>query len=151
MRQTPSPIEESMLAAIEEFLRVEMNCQQFCFQFTDLWIKRRDASSSVKETWPEPYDEILVQALLRGKISKEEFRKSYDELWGLSDTPDLGEMLDAIHSSCSALRRVPELHWQIDEDRLRAEVREYLLTYQARVALARSPSDSFSPDPGGET
>jgi ribosomal protein L16 Arg81 hydroxylase len=127
-----SRFEPKFLSIIHEFLEQTISVESFCSKFTDLWMKFRDDHQQIKKTWNEPLDQLLIEARLRGELSPEEFQKQFRELWKLNEIEDLSEMIDPIHSACSAFNPYPDNEWEINEETLRAEVHSYLTKYKPR-------------------
>jgi hypothetical protein len=122
--------ELKFLALIKSLLVREVSVEQFCDDFTDLWIEFRDKTEEVSQTWDERYDLKLIESRLCGEITPDDFSKQYLELWGITEISDFCNMVNAIHSMCSAYNPLPKSDWEINEDQLRAEVAASITNYE---------------------
>ena len=118
------------LSLIEKLLNGNLAADQFCTQFTRLWMKERDAVYARKATWPEPYDELLIAAFQRGEMTGSQFRSEHAKLWGYDENDAFQEMINEIHSTCSVFSPTPELEGEIDEQQLKYDVKKSLDSYQ---------------------
>ena len=82
------------------------------------------------QTWNERYDLKLIESRLRGEITPDDFSKQYLALWGLTEISDFCNMVNAIHSMCSAYNPQPKSKWEINEDQLRVEVKAIHTNYE---------------------
>lgn len=123
--------QELLLELMNQFLERQIDAMTFCFRFIELWTRSRDANYIKKLTWSKPYDEELIAALQRGEITKEQFSKQYEALWGHEHFSPLQDMIDTIHSACYSFRPIPTCSWEPDEDQLRQEVARELTSYQS--------------------
>jgi hypothetical protein len=124
--------EPKFLALIKSLLVHEVSIDQFCDDFTDLWIEFRDKTSNeARQTWDERYDIKLIESRLRGEITPDDFSKQFRELCGLTEEiSHFCDLVDPIHSMCSAYNPLPKSDWEINEDQLRAEVEASLTNYE---------------------
>jgi hypothetical protein len=119
--------QEQLFDAIRRYLKFELSSEDFCLEFTKLWIHYRDEQYEIKSKWADPADERLFKARFNGEITEDEFSKAYKELWGIAF--EFVEMVDAIHSACSSYNPSPEMEWEINGEQLRSEVQLYLDKY----------------------
>jgi len=123
-------IETQCCYLIQEFLDHKVSISNFCSDLTTFWMNYRDTQESLKESWDQPYDKILIEARLRGEVTAEECSKLYSELWELDDMSEFSTMIDRVHSACSAFSPLPKYDWQIDEQQFRSEVQSLFTNYQ---------------------
>ena len=108
---------------IEQFLRKEISVEDFCERFTERWMQRRDALYEFGQNTLRGQDHILLQKLQSAEISKENFASEWTALWGNKSDPCLDNMVDNVHSACSIYSPEPEFEWEINEAKLRDEIR----------------------------
>ena len=132
---TGAPGASEFLSLIRRFLAADLGPEDFCAQFTAVWMKERDAAYARSHAWPEPYDKQLRAAWQRGEVSEEELHEGLARLFGYDLA--LQRMVDGIHSACSVFYPEPEGKWQIGEEHLRHDVEKALVEYVSagRAAL----------------
>ena len=121
---------KKLLFLIFEFFDLETPADRFAARFMKLWKKARDAQWSTKATWNEPLDEQLQAAFLGKKISPEEFRKRWNELWGFTENDvKFHDMIDKVFSACDDYRHYRGSGSKYEDDKLRASTAEAFLLY----------------------
>ena len=91
----------SYLDLVVRFAEGKLSGAHFVVKFMILWRKDRDADYAIKKSWKAPYDEMLIDLLKKGKITKEEFATKWNALWGLSKAEQsLQDLLDKIFTAC---------------------------------------------------
>lgn len=123
-------LDEAFFEMIYAFLASEVTSDVFCNSFTEIWMSRRDATYSKQNSWSERYDLQLIQKLEQGTLSKEEFGKQWNQIWGIAGNICFYEMIDRIHSACSVFYPTPTQEWQIDETGLRADITKALAEFE---------------------
>jgi hypothetical protein len=122
-------------AMIEDLFRSFINCEckpsTFCEQFTLLWMQHRDEVSQLKESWTTPQDERLIETFRKNEITKEQFTEQWQDLWGISKDLPFHNLMDAVHSMCSAYNSSPEELWEIGPEQLRRAVEATFNEYHA--------------------
>lgn len=119
---------------ILEFLDFEIPADRFVSRFTKSWKKERDAQWLIKSSWDEPLDEQLQGEFLGKKLSREEFSRRWNELWGYSETDaKFHDMTDTIFSACAGFRSDPDSDPGSEAEGLRTSVAEAFLSYLRSV------------------
>jgi hypothetical protein len=119
---------------ISHFINHEMNGENFCDEYVSLWIRDRDEAYAIKNNWPEPYDQILSEAFIKGQITKDEFALQYKKLFPTNETDEFRFMVDSIHTTCLLFDPQPVCDWELDEVQFRAEVKETFVKYQSTIS-----------------
>lgn len=119
------------LGLMTRFAEGKLSGSLFVAKFMELWRKDRDADYEIKKSWNVPYDEMLIASLRKGKITKEEFARKWNALWGLSETDQrLRDLLDTIFTACDVFN--PDANsredYEYSEDELRTFVMNSLST-----------------------
>jgi len=116
---------------IQQFLGDQISAEQFSDDFTTLWMSFRDQQYKVEEPDGQRYRLELIERLQKGDLTGEEFRQKYQEVMKTTEGSEFREMVDAIHSACSAFNPLPapRLEWEITTEQLRAEVQELFTNY----------------------
>jgi hypothetical protein len=126
------------LDLIHSFLNSELDGPTFEAAFMRLWKQDRDEQWARKQSWPEPYDEQLQNALKGGAITADEFSQRWRELWGYPSREEQGliDMLDRVFTASDAFVADPQLRSQpeveYDEDQFRSEVGRIFESYIGR-------------------
>lgn len=132
---------------INAFLSGAIDAVRFCYDYTILWIDKRDEESArndeLKRSWSEPYDELIRNAYLSGELTDDEYHRRWVELWGYGDRVALIHMVDAIHSACSAHDEEPSRSWEIDSEELKFEVQLLVDEYKKSEEYIKSGSNAF--------
>ncbi len=117
---------------IQQFLAGKISAEQFGLDFTTLWMSFRDEQLKIKETWDRRYDIELIERLQKGELTWEEYRQKSRQFMGTTEVIEFIQMVDAIHSACSAFNPIPGepiSPWEITQEQLRAEVQELFTNY----------------------
>jgi len=101
----------------------------FVTEFMELWRRNRDSDYEIKKSWNAPHDEMLIASLRKGEITKEEFARKWNALWGLSETDQsLRDLLDEAFTACDVFNPDPNSRedYEYSEGELRAFVMNIL-------------------------
>ena len=113
------------LGLMTRFAESKLSGSLFVAQFMALWRTDRDADYEIKKSWNVPYDEMLIISLRKGEITKEEFARKWNALWGLSKTDQLlRDLLDKVFTACDVFSPDPDARedYEYSEDELRTFV-----------------------------
>jgi heme oxygenase len=122
--------EANMATMVNDFLNKKVDEDTFCSNFIGLWIAQRDESSKIRDSWDRRYDIEVQEDFLQGKITVDEFRKKYNELFNLTELKNFNETMDRLHGICMCYEPVPESEWEVDEVQFRAEVKSIFENYK---------------------
>jgi hypothetical protein len=122
--------EVSMVTMVNNFLDKKVDEDTFCSNFIGLWIALRDESSKIRDSWDRQYDIEVQEDFIQGKITVDEFRKKYSDLFNLTKFKDFHETMDLLHGMCMCYAPVPESEWEVDEVQFRAEVKSIFKNYK---------------------
>ena len=126
--------EKEYLQMMHSFVQGAMHAQAFVTQFFDLRNKDVEQEGALRATWDKPYDQLLIAALEREEISKDEFGRRWEELFGWSEREkQFLDMRGRVFTACDALVDDPQLstdpEHEYDAQQLRdfvaKELREY--------------------------
>ncbi|MEM7531167.1 MAG: hypothetical protein AAF639_03240 [Chloroflexota bacterium] len=98
--------------------------EQFCDEYVSLWAIHCGLAYQQKNDWPEPYDEQLMEQWNNGELTADEFEYKWLTLWSGWDDREFNDIIDAIHSACSAFNPNPMFEWEIDREQFYAEMLE---------------------------
>ena len=113
------------LGLMTRFAKSKLSGSLFVAQFMALWRTDRDADYEIKKSWNVPSDEMLIISLRKGEITKEEFARKWNALWGLSKTDQLlRDLLDKVFTACDVFSPDPDARqdYEYSEDELRTFV-----------------------------
>ncbi|MEM7535798.1 MAG: hypothetical protein AAF639_26705 [Chloroflexota bacterium] len=113
---------KQFIQLINQFLHKAIQPEQFCTEYTQLWMAHRDFIDAKREAWPEPYDQQLLQKLHDGLITQEVFSQKWSALWGNAEDEPFNDIIDALHSACDVFDPNPEFDWELDEEAFFREV-----------------------------
>ncbi|MEM7531782.1 MAG: colicin immunity domain-containing protein [Chloroflexota bacterium] len=121
---TRKDIQKPIITLINKFLTKQISADQFDQEYVPLWIIHRDLGYKQKESWPEPYDDQLMQQWENGELTDDEFEYKWLILWDSWDDRELHGLIDAINSACSVFNPNPMFEWEIDREQFYAEILE---------------------------
>jgi len=107
------------------FAEGKLSGTHFVTKFMTLWREERDADYAIKKSWKAPYDEMLIDLLKKGKITKEEFAMKWNALWGLSKADQsFRDLSDKIFTACDVFNPDSDSRedYEYGEDELRTFV-----------------------------
>ena len=127
--------EKTYLQMMHSFVKGELHAQSFVTQFFDLRNKDVEQEGALRATWDKPYDQSLIAALERGEISKDEFGRRWEELFGWSEREkQFLDMRGRVFTACDVFVDNPQLstdpEHEYDEQQLRDVVAKELREYE---------------------
>ena len=103
------------ITLIERFLYGLITAQKFSVDFLEMRTQDLNKDQKLKESWPEPYDQIIIQQYLSGLISKAEFSEQWHRIWMYPENDPFLTFYNKVDLDVHEFEPDPDLYNELEE------------------------------------